>query len=287
MSGRNGGRKPGSKNKPFTPHKVKDVTEPPSGLGEKLEPGNKRSYLTDKQLIFVEEYLKDMNATRAATAAGYKNARVQAHQLLDERRNPLVAEAIQKEQALKRLDAKADAQLIVGELVKLALVNPKRLFSVDGTLLNICDIPDEVAVCISQLDVQTRTSYGEDGTEVETRTVKIRFWDKLEALRQLAQHLGLLKDIIQIGTLNQNQVVIDWNSLYERSTEPDPVEERIRALEDQSQSITPENVDEPPTPNPQGVPSLLDEDGKPIKLTPPESDDYILGSENGKNGTSH
>jgi len=59
--------------------------------------------ISDKQIKFCREYIKDMNQTKAAVRAGYatKNARIQGSQLMS---NPLVTTCIiilQKEIAMK------------------------------------------------------------------------------------------------------------------------------------------------------------------------------------------
>lgn len=69
--------------------------------------------LTDKQGAFALEYVVDLNATRAATAAGFsaKTAAVQGYQLLQ---NPLVRKEIDrlKEERAERLKMDADRLLL-------------------------------------------------------------------------------------------------------------------------------------------------------------------------------
>lgn len=68
--------------------------------------------LTDKQQRFVEEYLKDLNATRAAIDAGYskKTAEQQGYQLLQK---TLVSEAIQEAQQKRSERTKIDADYVL------------------------------------------------------------------------------------------------------------------------------------------------------------------------------
>lgn len=173
--------------------------------------------LSPKHELFVLEYIKDWDATRAATVVGYKHPTVEASKLLNPTKYPQIYLAIEEHRKQMRLEAEIDAKAVVKELVRLATLNPKRLFKIDGTLLNIHEIPDEVAVCIREFRVQTKTIESEDGSEptVTITTAEVRFWDKLDALRQLGQHLGLLKETVN-NTTNINQLVISWDEMYKR-----------------------------------------------------------------------
>lgn len=186
--------------------------------------------LLPKHELFVLEYCKDWNATRAAEACGYKSPTVQGSNLLNAAKYPAIHLAIEERKKITRAEAEIDTMAIVKELVKLAMINPKRMFRVDGTLLNIHEIPDAVAVCIKEFRTTTKVHTSEDGTETVTiSTTEVKFWDKLDALRQLAQHLGLLKEVNNVT--NINQMVISWDEMYKRQgtmgNYVDPVKERL------------------------------------------------------------
>ena len=71
--------------------------------------GKKTTALTERQAVFVREYLADLNATRAAAAAGYskRTAKSTAHELM---LTPKIQDAIQAAMKARadRLDIKAD-----------------------------------------------------------------------------------------------------------------------------------------------------------------------------------
>lgn len=71
--------------------------------------------LTPKQERFVEEYLKDLNATQAAIRAGYspKTAQEQSSRLLS---NVMVQEAVRAGREAKAKDARVDAQWVLRRL---------------------------------------------------------------------------------------------------------------------------------------------------------------------------
>lgn len=82
-----------------------------------------KSSAEDKHQIFVEEYLKTLNATQAALAAGYKgnNVRNTAYDLLH---HPDIAPLI--EEGLKRRSeqCKVDTQFVI-EQAKALVLDPK------------------------------------------------------------------------------------------------------------------------------------------------------------------
>ena len=146
--------------------------------------------LNDKQKLFAEEYLKDLHITKAATRAGYseKSAHVQGHELL---KNPKIQAYVQKlmDRRSRRTEITRDNVLI--ELAKLAFVNVKDLFTNDGKLKPISELPDDVAGAISGIDVGVVKTIRGDQVTTEMSVAKIRFWDKRGSLELLGKHLQL------------------------------------------------------------------------------------------------
>lgn len=92
--------------------------------------------LNPKQRVFVREYLKDKNATRAYIAAGYgkKGAAAAASRML---RNVNVSEAVEK--GLARLEAKLDisAERNLKRIAEIAYERPKAKHS---DVLKACEL---------------------------------------------------------------------------------------------------------------------------------------------------
>ena len=196
--------------------------------------------LTARQRLWVEEYGKHQDPVKASKALGYKNPRAAGERMLE---TPAVVRAVEALLEQKRAADKVDSDKIVRELASVGFSNPKRMLGADGQLLPLADLPDEVAASIQSMKV----SYGVDqegGELISVRNVEIKFWNKLEALKQLAQHLGLLKDAAQVN--NQQTVqIINWDSLLQAGRgaqvpgalarrEADPLEQQIRALQQQA-----------------------------------------------------
>lgn len=161
----------------------KIVKESKRGIGKNVH------RLNSNTQIFVDALMADngFNAVNAAREAGYKNPSAAAYRLM---KNPIVAKAIGKAIHDRRTKLGVKAERVMEELLRIGYFNPKALFDKGGTLKDITALPDEVACCIQSMDVQTRTFGGDDGMEETVTTVKIRFWDKLQALDMLCKHLG-------------------------------------------------------------------------------------------------
>lgn len=148
--------------------------------------------LTLKQARFVQEYLKDLNATQAAVRAGYsaKTARPQGHRLLT---IIAVSEAVSAGAAKRIAKGMVSADRILEEIGRLAVSDPRAMFDDTGGLKAPRDWSDEVAAAIAGIEVDIRAS--PEGTI--TRVAKVRRWDKLRALELLAKYHGLLKDRVE------------------------------------------------------------------------------------------
>lgn len=136
--------------------------------------------LTAKQERFVEEYLIDLNATQAATRAGYseKTAGKQGTQLLAKTG---IAAAIAKAQARrsKRTDITQDR--VLRELARIGFADIRKAvaWTSTGVVLNPSDeVDDETAAAIVEV------SEGRDG-------LKLKLADKLGALEKIGRHLGM------------------------------------------------------------------------------------------------
>ncbi|MFQ6018808.1 MAG: terminase small subunit [Kiloniellaceae bacterium] len=140
--------------------------------------------MTPRQRRFVEEYLIDLNASRAARRAGYsaRSASAYGPRLL---RRPEVAAAIAEAQAARVKRTRVDADRVVEELAKVAFGDPRKLFSWGprGVVLRDSgELTEAEAALVSEVS-ESRTAAG------GTRRVKLHC--KLSALTALAKHLGL------------------------------------------------------------------------------------------------
>lgn len=150
-------------------------------------------HLSEKQQLFVSEYLVDLNATAAAQRAGYKEPNVQGHRLLV---NAGIQQAIALRQQAKRNRLEIESDDILRELLLIARSDIGDILDFTDTVpkLRPCkDIPAHARKAISSIKVKAyKEGRGENAVEVEVTEFKL--WDKLGALDKLAKYLKLLDD---------------------------------------------------------------------------------------------
>lgn len=147
--------------------------------------------LTEKQRLFVEEYLIDLNATQAAIRAGYsaKTADVQGSRMLG---NVKVQQAIAEAMAKRSKRTGVNQDRVVLELAKLAFVKMTDLVDSEGRIKT--NATDDDLSCIES--IKYKESDNEFGGSVE-REVKIS--SKLKALELLGKHLGMWNDKLDVN----------------------------------------------------------------------------------------
>ena len=157
----------------------------------------KEKKLTDKEKLFIIEYLVDFNATQAAIAAGYskKTARQAATRLLS---FVYIQDAIKIEVDKILSNSRSLALKVVRECEKIAF----------GKISDIMDFDDDGVTLKSSKDIDTSTiesisfdeSYTQNGV---TRKKRVKQYSKEKALEILAKYTTLYTDAPQID-LNIN-----------------------------------------------------------------------------------
>ena len=148
---------------------------------------NHKLKLTGKQALFVSEYLRDFNASKAALRAGFKREEY-GRQMLTKSH---VARAIEecKGKLLSKVDISAERAL--RELARLAFSDVRKLYDDQGNLIPIHQLDDDAAATIASVEVVT-VAAGDGESVVNTR--KIKTWDKTANLQNMLKHFGMLID---------------------------------------------------------------------------------------------
>lgn len=155
--------------------------------------------LTPKQQAFVREYLVDLNASAAARRAGYsaKTADRTGHENL---KKPEIATAIAEAQEARSRRTQVTADRVVEELAKVGFSNLLDFFRITPggePYVDLSAVTREQAAVLAELQVDDfLEGRGEDAREV--RRVKVKLHDKLKALEQLARHLGMFTDKVDV-----------------------------------------------------------------------------------------
>lgn len=151
-----------------------------------------RKALSEKAVLFVKEYLTDLNATQAAIRAGYsaKTANEQGARLLV---NVSVRSAIESAQAERagRLDITADK--VLKEIARIAFGDPRDVMAWGPGGVELKDsagLDEDQAMQVAEV-TQTVSATG--------GSMKLKKHDKVKALELLGRHLGMFTDKLEHG----------------------------------------------------------------------------------------
>lgn len=192
--------------------------------------------LTSKQQRFVEEYLVDLNATQAATRAGYsaKTAKQQGARLLT---NVYVSAALCEAQTKRSQRTEITQDMVLRELAKIGFSDIRKAIRWasnvaiaapdERTLDQIMeDGPGAIRHAVAHqvelidsdaIDDDTAAAIAEIA-QTDRGGLKVKLHDKRAALVDLGRHLGMFKD--GAATVNVN-ITPSLDHFYGSPTESD------------------------------------------------------------------
>jgi phage terminase small subunit len=163
--------------------------------------------LTNAQKRFCDEYLIDLNATRAYKVAYPKCKEDETANAASSRmlRNVKVQEYISEKQKEIEKRTEVTQDMVIKELAKIAFLDIRKLYTENGQLKNVADIDSDTAGAISSLEtLEEYEGYGDDREKIGD-TQKVKLLDKTKALELLGKHLGMFKEKVTIdGNVNTN-----------------------------------------------------------------------------------
>lgn len=159
------------------------------------------SDLTDKQRLFVDEYLVDLNATQAAIRAGYSTdtARSIGSENLSK---PDIQEFIAERMKDRENRTQITQDKVLKELAKLAFFDIRKIYDDSGNLIPITELDDDSAAAIVGIDVVEVKVGDSENREVEY-TKKLKLADKRASLVDIGKHLGMFGDKVT-ATINHS-----------------------------------------------------------------------------------
>lgn len=145
----------------------------------------------DRRHKFVHEYLRTLNASKAARAAGHTgtdaSVAVAGSRIL---RDDNVRREIALGKKAQFFDLGISAQDVLNGLAHIAFADIREMFDESGRMLAIRELPAEVAACIQSIETK-RYLEGRGDDAVEVEVTKVKFYDRQKALRMLGEHLKL------------------------------------------------------------------------------------------------
>lgn len=147
--------------------------------------------LREKQQLFVDEYLIDLNGTQAAIRAGYsaKTANEQASRLLA---NVSIQQAISEKMAERSKRTGVNQDRVVQELAKIAFLKMTDVVDHNGKIKD--DASEDDLSCIESIKYKHSDTNIGSSTEREVKTAS-----KLKALELLGKHLGMWNDKLDVN----------------------------------------------------------------------------------------
>ena len=150
--------------------------------------------------IFTREYVKDLNGTRAAIAAGYgeKGAHVRASQLLRNRKVQGLLAKLTKKHADK-LDLSAEK--VLSELSRMGFSNFLDYVNITeegDAFVDLSGLTQEQAAAIQEVTVNEYVE-GKGKHARKVKRTKLKLVDKIRSLELLGKHLKLFTERIEVG----------------------------------------------------------------------------------------
>ena len=151
--------------------------------------------LSEKQLRFIDEFIIDLNAKRAAIRAGYsgKTAEQQGSRLLS---NAKVRDEIERRKTARSEETKIDAAWVLKRLAAEAEADIADLYGPDGQLLPVKEWPKIWRQgLVAGVDVEEIHVEGVKMGEVK----KIRLSDRIRRLELIGKHVKVnaFQEVVQ------------------------------------------------------------------------------------------
>lgn len=180
----------------------------------------KKDPWTNKQRVFVEEYLVDFNGTRAAKVAGYSVPQVESSKLLQK---PHIAKYIEDSIEAKRAALELSREDILLQLYYLATRKAGDFVDEDGAIKPIHQMSERAQAAIDGIEQEVFVNEETGDKRIKT---KLRLSPKATAIDLAMKHKGLFAPDKQDVRL----VKVDLTQLYEPVDEPDEIEARIEEV---------------------------------------------------------
>ncbi|MEI3258225.1 MAG: terminase small subunit [Faecalimonas umbilicata] len=165
--------------------------------------------MTEKQKIFADEYLIDLNATRAYRAA-YPNVKKEesaasaAARML---RNVKVAEYIAERMEERQKRTEITQDMVLQELAAIAFARATDYVSVRDGIVQVKDTDQ-----LSDLQIAAITGIKETQNGIE-----VKLGNKEKALELLGRHLGMWNDKLDMAGDVDMKIVVDYGDEDEGS----------------------------------------------------------------------
>lgn len=146
--------------------------------------------LTQKQEKFCNEYLIDLNGSRAARAAGYSEATACSIGW-ENLRKPEIQQRIQELRDEMAKGLNITRERIAQEYARIAFFDIRKIFAIDGGLLPVREFGDDEAAVVAGIEVEEIKETDDSGDNfISGQIKKVKITDKRQALDSLVKLFG-------------------------------------------------------------------------------------------------
>lgn len=168
------------------------------------------SVLTDRERVFVGEYIISLSSKDAAEKAGYSKgtaATIASTWVSDPKKKPRVYKAIEEAMRKREHRTEVTQDRVLLELARIGFASGKNIVDKKDSIKSLHDMDDDTAAAIASIEIEEIFA----GSGAERRRVghkkKVRFWNKNDALNTIAKHLGMLKEKMELTGKDGNPLV--------------------------------------------------------------------------------
>ena len=149
-----------------------------------------------RYVALVDEYLVDWDIKAAAKRCGMGRLN-NPHALL---KRPKVGELLRQRMKDREQRTHITQDAVLAMLYLVATVDVRKMYNPDGTLKKITELDDATAFALSAVDIDETLIDGEKRKKptVRTRTTKVKFLDRLAALRDIGKHIGMYNEKVEL-----------------------------------------------------------------------------------------
>lgn len=171
-----------------------------------------------KHKLLADFYLSNgFNKKQAGISAGFAPGRADRTSVAILRR-PEVAAYV--ESKLKKVDNKMELtrERILQEVARVALFDPRKMFREDGSLMNIHEMDEDTARCITSMEIEKavkqikkKQDRGEEVTQEEAIAIitkKVKTTSKEKGLELAMRHHGMLNDSLALTGANGGPIMV-------------------------------------------------------------------------------
>ena len=188
--------------------------------------------LTDKERLFVDQYLIDLDVRKAAIRSGYKpnSAATTGNQIM---KKPHVKAAIGKLLLEAHNENLLSQEEVLLQLCYVTTRDIREFVDENGEAIPLSKLGDRAANCVDGFE-QEITIYTDDKSTTKVIKNKVKLVSKATAIDMAMRYRGLFAPT-ETKNENVNTIQFDFNKLFSPpDLANDPVEEAMKALEDKS-----------------------------------------------------